>query len=303
MLKASAPGSVMLLGEHAVLRGYPAVVCAINRRITVTLQPRSDNAIHIHSDVLGTYITATDVLSIESPFEFVLAALQAYKDQLPSGCELTITAEFSESMGLGSSAAVTVATLAVLQEWIEGAIDLEALYQLGVFVVRSVQGMGSGADIAASVFGGTLLYDADIKQLSHDPAITLLYVGYKTPTPEVVAYVQSCESADPDKYADLFEKIGALAAQGAEAIEHQDWYGLAQIFATHQKLQAALGVSDVALEALIAKSIAFPEVSAAKISGSGLGDCIVTLGKLPEHAFPSNIQIDVEITSVGAESR
>lgn len=54
--KASAPGSLMLLGEYAVMHDYPALVCAIDKRITVTLVPSDDEVIEIDS-ALGSHHT------------------------------------------------------------------------------------------------------------------------------------------------------------------------------------------------------------------------------------------------------
>ena len=57
LFKVSVPGSIMLLGEHAVLYGYPAIVCAINRRISITLQSRTDDIIIINTESFGKYET------------------------------------------------------------------------------------------------------------------------------------------------------------------------------------------------------------------------------------------------------
>ncbi len=79
--KTSAPGSVMLLGEYAVLFGKPALVCALNKRIHVTLTPRQDTTINIHSELLGTYTTELNELQMVKPFQFVLGRLAALSDK------------------------------------------------------------------------------------------------------------------------------------------------------------------------------------------------------------------------------
>ena len=116
---ASAPGSLMLLGEHAVLHGQLALVCAVNRRIQVTLTPRKDRTIRI-SSALGRRSMTVDAIKPSKPLRFVMAALRRFAKTLPSGFDLRIDSDFSHQVGLGSSAAVTVATLAVLKQFAAG---------------------------------------------------------------------------------------------------------------------------------------------------------------------------------------
>src|SRR3990167_7396944 len=111
---ASAPGSLMLLGEYAVLHGKPALVCAVDKRINVILTPRRDTTITIHSELLGDYQTDLLQLKIEKPFHFVLGALKHNQAKLKRGCDIEINSAFSDKVGLGSSAAVTIATLAAI---------------------------------------------------------------------------------------------------------------------------------------------------------------------------------------------
>ena len=88
-VEASAPGSLMLMGEHAVLRGQPAIVCAIDRRITATLRPLSDDTIRLHS-ALGEHETTLSELAPDDTFRFVLAAIRRLRDRLPGGFTLDI---------------------------------------------------------------------------------------------------------------------------------------------------------------------------------------------------------------------
>lgn len=144
-LKARAPGSLMLLGEHAVLYGKPALVCAVNQYITVTLTPNleaDDKTIEIYSANYGHYETQLSSLTIQKPFQFVLAAISQLQMRIRRGFKLEITSEFSDQMGLGSSAAVTVATLAVIVAWLDMRIPEIELIRQGREVVRKVQGTG-----------------------------------------------------------------------------------------------------------------------------------------------------------------
>lgn len=307
MFEVSVPGSVMLMGEHAVLHGYPSIVAAINRRITATLMPRADKVIHIDADDFGeTKLVMDPVVKLRDDgeknkkFRYVIVAIQQFQNNIPSGFDLRIKTNFSDKLGLGSSAAVTVATLAVLQKWISQKIDLAKIHELGVKVVHAVQqGLGSGADIAASVYGGVVLYriqPVQIEKIDAIPKITLIYTGYKTPTVEVIKRVNASAENAPDYFENLYRLVGDLVLEGVECFKQQDWRKLGELFLRHFDVQRALGVSDAEIEKIIAKLNKMPQIYGAKISGSGLGDCVVALGKASDDEMQL---IDVKIDERG----
>ncbi|OGT22929.1 MAG: hypothetical protein A3C55_00890 [Gammaproteobacteria bacterium RIFCSPHIGHO2_02_FULL_42_13] len=303
--KATAPGSIMLMGEHAVLYGAAAIVCAIDRRIAVILTPRADNRICIMSERLGQYQTSIDAIELKDPFRFVLAAISQFETELSVGFDLIIQSQFSDKLGLGSSAAVAVAVVTVLLVWLKKQKDQNRIYKLALDAVRHVQKLGSGADVAASVFGGINLYRTDPFQLQKIDAalpLHLIYVGYKTPTVEVVKRVKKTAESDA-----IYEKIGDIVQKGRMALQQKNIDAFAKLCSMHQALQAELGVSDAHIDALLTEALALPGLLGAKISGSGLGDCILVLGDLPKNYFPHNAkqrqagvqQLDVKISASG----
>ena len=305
---ASAPGTLMLTGEHAVLYGYPALVCAVDQRITVTLNPRDDDKVIIHSPTLGTYQTTLTALSPDEPFKFVLTAIM--RTHPMQGFDLTITSDFSHQVGLGSSAAVTVATLAALYHYLHLNLSLHDLYQQAYQVIQSVQQIGSGADVAASVYGGVVYYQREpflCQKLLHTFPIALIYSGSKKPTPEVVALVKQLHAQQPEIYQNLFKEIGACTQAAVQAINAENWPALGEIFNRHQKLQAALGVTNPTIESIIELLLLQNTILGAKISGAGLGDCVIAIGSLPDGLFPHNIvqenqgvqQLSVKISTQG----
>src|SRR5690606_14865710 len=115
--KASAPGSLMVMGEHAVLRHHHAIVAAVDQRIEVRLMPRVDKLFHIYS-ALGECQGSIENVQVTSPFEYVLSVILYHINSLQTGFDLHIHSQFRHDLGLGSSAAVLVATLAVFQQWL-----------------------------------------------------------------------------------------------------------------------------------------------------------------------------------------
>ena len=293
---ASAPGNLMILGEHAVLRGYRALVCAVNRRMQVTLTPRNDRQIVIQS-ALGTHRTELDHLELHHAFRFVMAAVELYRAKLSRGFDLSIESEFSHQIGFGSSAAVTVAMVAVLASFTDQPTHENTLFIQARDIIRTIQGLGSGADVAASVFGGLVAYRADpleLIPLSKAHPITIIYSGSKMPTVEVVRLVNSRYDRHPELFTSIFRLMDQSVATALSALEQDDWETLGHLLNINQGLMEAIGVSNAALAEIVHALRSDPCTLGSKISGSGLGDCVIGLGKaecihLPYELIPAQI--------------
>lgn len=304
----SAPGSLMLLGEHAVLHGRLAVVCAINRRARVTLVPREDRKIFIRSS-LGEHDTDLETIAPHPKLKFVMAAIADYRDRLRSGFDLEFRSEFSHTVGFGSSAAVTVITHAALRCFLGDAGTPPPL-AAAIKTIRDVQGTGSGADVAASVLGGIVFYRAnpiwilgrDSEAVAHP--LTAVYSGSKMPTPEVIAIVEERRRAEPERFEEIFRAMERTSLDAMKALEEPpDWPRLGRILDEGGKLMEALGVSNEILGRIVSGLRADPGILGAKISGSGLGDCAVGLGRARNYTGPGEtMPVDIEVAGVRRET-
>lgn len=277
----SAPGSLMIAGEHAVLHGQPAIVCAIDRRITVSLFPREDEGVRIES-ALGEYEAARQELREDERFRFVLHVLKQYVWFVPSGFTLKIDSQFSDKIGFGSSAAVTAAVTAVMMKFADGACDRHRVFERSLATIREVQGRGSGSDLAASVYGGTLRYKAVTREIDPLPLtgpLTAVYCGYKRRTPEVIAQVAECWKNDLAGLEKLYMEIGACVDAAAGALRGNNRAEFAAALKRNQELMDRLGVNTPELREIIGALNDDPGICGAKISGSGLGDCAVGIGR------------------------
>ena len=303
-IEVSAPGSLMLMGEHAVLFGEPALACAVDARLAVTLVPRQDRQVRIDS-ALGQYSGSLDELVPMPELAFVLAVIERYQSKLQQGFDLIIRSGFSHTVGLGSSAAVTAATTAALAAHTGLSTEPEALFAVALTAVHQVQhGRGSGTDLAASIYGGVIGYDmapAEVRPLSGLPPIALYYSGYKMKTPDVLALVEHKAARQPELYAGIYRLMGQTSRAAEQAVQAQNWSALGELMNIYQGLMDALGVCDATLAEMIHRLRAEPGVQGAKISGSGLGDCVLALGQvkaeLPWEAIP------VSVAATGVEIR
>jgi len=280
IFKSSAPGSLMLLGEYAVLHGQHALVSAIDKRMTVILTPRSDKKILLDS-ALGQHETTLAHLKLVAPFRFVLATIKAVKKYLTHGFHLKIESEFSDTVGFASSAAVTVATLSALSTWCGLSLSESDFIKLARRIVRHVQGTGSGADVAACVMGGVVLYRMKpfiAEKFSCTHPITVVYSGSKTPTVEAIARVKKQFANFPQLFNQIFKTMNQCTLDGVKALRENDWRKLGAIFNIQQGLMESLGVSTAPIHEIINTLRQQSTILGAKISGSGLGDCVVALG-------------------------
>lgn len=302
LYKATVPGSLMLFGEHAVLHQKQAVVAAVNHYIKVTLIPRSDNKIEIVSALFKGYLVALDKFKITKPYDYVLTAIKKFLPKIKGGFTLNIEADFPGTIGFGSSAAVTVATLGVLNWWLFRKKPSKVqLYRQAVAVVRLVQGFGSGADVAASIFGGVIAYKMQpfaIKRISNTMPLVAVYSGSKVATSKVVAMVEGLRKKFPTIFSHLYETINCCSKEATLSIKKDQWCRLGEIMNIHQGLHDALGVNNATLSKLVFYLRANPQIYGAKISGSGLGDCVIGLGKVAKMKCLKN-RINIAVSASG----
>lgn len=281
-IKTSAPGSTMLLGEYAVLHDGWALVCAVDQRVYVTLTPRADDKIEILSS-LGAHTATLTQLEVIPPFQFVLAVLKKHQDQLKTGCTLIIESDFSEKIGLASSAAVTVATLVAIVQWLDINYSSIELIQHARLIVQTVQGMGSGADVAACVLGGIIAYHREpleVEKIHASCPLHLIYSGSKTPTAVVVNQVETRFSNKPELYQKILQDIDACTQKAISALKNKNDKELGEAMTRQQNLMQALGVNTPLLQSIVDELLSEPTILGAKISGSGLGDSVIALGEL-----------------------
>jgi len=301
-VRVSAPGSLMMTGEHAVLHGYKAAACAIDKRIYLTLETTDDSHLKIKSP-LGNFEADMDNLPKGSQFNFIVEAIR--QSGIKTGLEIDTESEFSHKVGLGSSAAVTVCICKALNYVLGKNLSKDELFRECYSVVHGVQRTGSGSDLAASIFGGIIgmqKIDGNFvpRKLNCPllPQIDLFYCGYKTKTPDVIALVNRKAEAEPGRYKKLYEQMGFVSDATIQALELGDIVLTGKLFDKYQLLMEELGVCDDAISDILRQIRSAGGIYGAKISGSGLGDCVMSLG-IPKIKPVGYLNIPVSISKEG----
>lgn len=276
-IRARAPATLMLFGEHSVLRFGEALVAAVNAFLTVEVEARTDDKIQVIS-TLGDEITSRFDINLSDKFRFLNQVLISLQSIITSGFTCRITSDFPSNVGLGSSAAVTIAALGAIEQFFGFNESQKDLHKRALDVVRKVQGRGSGADLAASLLGGIVSYQAEprvsMKRIADALDLTICFSGYKTTTPEVIRQVEERSK----KFPDLMD--GLMRVQALIASQAKDLINLHILSEASQGVMEGFGVSDKTLSELVLCLKNAPGIQGAKISGSGLGDCVIGFGRL-----------------------
>jgi mevalonate kinase len=280
----------MLLGEHAVVYQRPCLVTAVDSRLHMTLTPSDDDTFSIHAPDVGVdHLRGrmADALSggraLVTGTRFVESCLAVFRERFEPdrGVHIQTHSDFSSDLGLGSSSAAVACTLFGLARLFQVEIAPRQLFDLGLEAIFHVQRTGSGFDLAAAIFGGTLFYDnGEPRQIVplDVPALPLVvaYTGVKADTAAYVRRVRGLLETWPAAMKLIFDAMAQLVSDGRSALERADWTHLGQLMDMQQGLAHAIGVDTPETAALV---FAARNAGAygAKLSGAGGGDCIIAL--------------------------
>lgn len=282
MVVTSAPGKVILLGEHAVVFGQPAIALAVDMRL------------RCHVRKHATFILNGMPLS-EKGHPYVHCALTKHWTGDPLIVETH--SDIPSGSGMGSSAAVSTSLLAALEHMKGGRISEEEVARGAFDVESTVQGRASPMDTSVSTHGKGVFIDAKagdgllwhIKRDTrewyvHDcevPRLTLVvgYTGIHASTGPLVAKVK--RYVDRTTFArDIITEIGSLVIEGMRCLRANDQEALGRLMTKDHKLLAILGVSHPSLDRLV--YAALPYSYGAKLTGAGGGGSMMALTDQPD---------------------
>ncbi|HJJ58044.1 MAG TPA: mevalonate kinase [Methanocorpusculum sp.] len=279
----SAPGKLFLFGEHAVVYGKPGIAMAIKPRVQVTVH-RSKYAQRPNSPYIAECL---DYLNVKGSVYV--------KSQLPS------------ASGLGSSAAVTVATLFAINDEFQLGYNKEEVTEFAHEVEKITQkGRASATDTYVSAYGGMVLIRGDEKRRLIPPENFSIVIGNTLVphhTVDQVRKVAEFQKHSPAVANPILDAIGALTMEAMHKFENQ--YELGVLMNRNQALLDALGAGHPALSRM-ALAACSAGAYGAKLSGAGGGGCIWALcPRTARHRVISAIEscdgkpIPTEIDMVG----
>lgn len=287
-VEVSAPGKLMLLGEHAVVYNRPCLVTAVGQRMHASVELIADGALTIDAPDVGvsgyTKLFTSDLGKGDIPrgARFIEMAVRNFNERhsLPAGVKVTTKSEFSSQFGFGSSSASTVCTVYALSEILGLELDKKELFDIAYKTVLDVQGAGSGFDVAAGIYGGTLYFLTGGQEIEpiNIPSIPLVvgYSGIKADTVEIVNQVKEKAAKKPKLVENIYDNIADLVTKAKVSLQNRDWDELGVWMNHNQEHLDSLGVSSDKLDHMI-EAARKAGAYGAKLSGAGVGDCMIAL--------------------------
>ncbi len=282
MTTASAPGKIILFGEHAVVSGVTALGGAIDLRAKVAVHDEPGRVV-IKTEELtlrgfSLDLTTGQLTSTQAAHatRYISAVLREFDVR---NVQICIHSSLPLAGGLGSSAAIVVAAVAAISQHHGLGLSLKEIATISHRLEKKVQqGLGSPMDTALATYGGYLQISRDIQLL--DLPLLEMVVGYtKIPhdTKSEVAKVQDLKKRYFDLVDPIFQAIGAISEHAIPLIREQNMEELGRLMNVNHGLLEALGVSSRELDELVYAARGAGGALGAKLTGAGGGGCMVAL--------------------------
>jgi mevalonate kinase len=283
LLEAFAPGKVILLGEHGVVYGYPALAGPLSKGVTA----RGVNSVRCRIEIPPS-LDSKMKRRLVAAFERAAAACDR------PAVSVRLEATLPVSMGLGSSAALSVACARVLliAAGRPGA-DLEVAF-IAEQMEREFHGTPSGLDQAACASSELICCRRSprakaamvkVVKCKKPLRVVIALGGKRSSTRETVASVRSRQERWPQRYKRLFAEIGRLTIEGVKAVQQGDFEALGDAMNVNQGILSALQVSSPAIEAMVGRLRKAGALGAKLTGAGGDGGAVVGLFLEPERAL------------------
>ncbi len=292
--KASAPAKTILFGEHSVVYGEPAIAGAVNKRAYITIKESDCNKSIFHAPDIGfeaELLTRSKkyILRKGKPgiIRYILESLHRAHDHSP--IEITLNSNVPIGSGLGSSAAVTVATLAALYRYHNIRFNKKSLAHDAHMVEQAVQGVASPLDTLVSTYGGLVYLSRNkkVERFKVDFNVPFV-VGYTTKhgnTGKMVKDVRSLKNRNPKIINPVIASMGNLTNYAKQAILKKDFNKVGELMNINHGFLDTIGVNTLELSRMVYNAREAGAIGA-KTTGAGGGGSIISLcpGRVDEVA-------------------
>jgi mevalonate kinase len=275
--RGRAGGKVILLGEHAVVYGRPALAAGLARGVVAEVQRGAGPVL----------VSDRPELAADGRPARAVAQAATLLGLDPTTVVVTVRSELPAGAGLGSSAALVVAVLRALAAAAGRQLTLADELTLGRRLEAIFHGHPSGVDPAAAALGPVCFRFVR----GEPPAVTRLTLAAPLPlvlgfgdrprsTAAAVGGLRARWAAEPARHERLFDEIAAIVETGLRAAETGDLAALGRALDANQAVLAALGVSSAETEVLIAAARRAGALGA-KLTGGGGGGAVVAVAPEP----------------------
>lgn len=285
MVSATAPGKIILFGEHAVVYGRPAIAVPLSQlKATAVVSPGTEPGIRLIAPDLGQNIMLTDAPP-DDPIAAVIRQVQTAVNRPLPDLTMTVSSQIPVASGLGSGAAITAAVIRALAGFLGvGHLATNAWVSALTYEVEKIHhGTPSGIDNTVVAYempvyfirqtSGNHLEPFTVAQPLH---LLVADTGVRSSTRAAVGDVRRQWQAAPEKFEAIFDGCGRIAVAARAAIEAGDTATLGALMAENHAWLQEMTVSSPELDTLVTAA-ANAGALGAKLSGAGRGGNMIAL--------------------------
>ncbi|MHB8855610.1 MAG: mevalonate kinase [Bellilinea sp.] len=283
-ISATAPGKLILFGEHAVVYNHPAIAIPFNgvhAKAAVFATPIAPTGrVRIEAQAIGLDQTL-DQMAVDHPFSIAIHGVMKTLGitWLPA-CHIRITSNIPIAAGMGSSAAVSIALSRALATFLGHPLEDSAVNAIAFQVEQQLHGTPSGVDNTVISFGRPVYFvrNQPIEFLMIREPLNLLVAdsGIAAATGPMVAGVLQRFQAAPETYGAYFDQIAGLVKQARMNLESGIGENLGPLMTENHSLLQKIGVSTPELDRLVEAAVDAGALGA-KLTGGGGGGNIIAL--------------------------
>jgi mevalonate kinase len=287
MTSASAPGKIILFGEHAVVYGRPALAAPVTQLQTdVEVRDAARPGVHLEAPAIRLKAELKK-LQPDHPLAAIINTLSAALgiSALPP-LDIKINSTIPVASGLGSGAAVSVALIRALSAHLGQPLPDEEVNKLAFEIEKLHHGTPSGIDNTTVTYAEPVYFvkGQPVERLRVGAAFTIVIAdtGLPAPTKRSVADVRKLWEADKAGWERVFDRIGEIAREARAAIEGGNIAALGPLMDENHFWLRELTVSSPEMDHLVAAAWS-AGAEGAKVSGGGRGGNMIALAR-PELA-------------------
>ena len=290
-VRVSAPGKVILFGEHFVVKGSPAIAGSIGLRVTVEAKEKTGWPLLIVSRSLGMEARVDRNLKLRTghpeifaPFKRILEIISQHVELKPA--YIVITSQIPIAAGLGSSAASAAAFARAYMEVLGIKPDKNLLLEISYEAEKVVHGKPSGIDNTIVVEGGVIMYEKGkgyrrINVDMRDAMLVIADTGVKRNTGRIVQAVLERYDRHPRLFESLYGTAAILVDEARQALEQGDVEKLGELMDINQGLLYSIGVSSMEIEQILHAARRAGALGA-KLTGAGRGGSVIALSYMKD---------------------
>ncbi len=269
----SAPGKVILLGEHAVVYGRTAIAASMDRYVSVRIGPAGSAA-------LPGGVQLKELARADKRLMLALETALEWYDLSLVEVDVSAATDLPVSVGLGSSAALSVALIRALADATGEEAETSELCRRAFELEKIFHGTPSGIDSTVCAMEGLIEFNTQDppRRIEIGQALPLVIALGRVPraTGQVVARVRSCWQIETPTYEAIFDEIHALAEQAVTLIVEGNLTALGGLMNLNHRLLQKLEVSTPELDAMVSLARQHGALGA-KLTGGGGGGAVVCL--------------------------